>query len=154
MGRLTLHSNINIVQLGRSIGNLAHITADIHAVAIISLNPRLIKIYHAQAANFLANGKQQLDITMRYAILLQRAHRLEHTGHAYLVVTAQGSGAIAIKHAVLAHHLGAGGGCYGVHMRFKKQRGCIGHSALHIGPHIAAGAASFFVGLVHHGLQA
>ena len=154
MGSLTLDGYVNIVQLRCGIGNFARCTADIHAIAVISLNPALVHAYYAQTADFLADGKAQLHVAVSYAILLQCAHRLQHSGNANLVVTAQSCGSVAVQHAILTDNLGAGCRCYGIHVRFEQQLRSIRHSALYIGPYIAAGTAGFLVRLIHLRLQA
>ena len=154
MGSLALDGYINIVQLRCSVGNFARCAADIHAIAVISLNPALVHVYYAQAADFLADGKAQLHVTVSYAVLFKCTYRLQHGSNANLVVTAQSCGAVAIQNAVFANNLGAGCRCYGIHVRFEQQLRSIRHGALYIGPHIAAGTAGFFVRLIHLRLQA
>ena len=153
MGSLALNGYVNIVQLRCSVGNFTRCTADIHAIAVISLNPALVHAYYAQAADFLADGKAQLHVAVSYAILLKCAYRLQHGSNANLVITAQSCGTVAVQHAVLADNLSACCRCYGIHVRFEQQLRSIRHSALYIGPHITAGTAGFFVCLIHLRLQ-
>ena len=153
MGSLALDGYINIVQLRCSVGNFTRCTADIHAIAVIGLNPALVHVDYAQTADFLADGKAQLHVAVSYAVLFKCAHRLQHGSNANLVVTAQGCSAVAVQHAILADNLGAGCRCYGIHVRFEQQLRSIRHGSLYIGPHIAAGAACFFVRLIHLRLQ-
>ena len=153
MSRLALDGYINIVQLRCSIGDFAWVAADIHAIAIISLNPGFVEINYAQAANLLADGEAQLHIAMRHAVLLQRADSLQHSSNANLVVTAKRGRAIAVEHAVLADNLRARRRRYRVHVCLEEQARCVRNVALHIRPNVAAVAAGLFVGLVHLRLQ-
>ena len=154
MGALAFHRQLQVNGFGGRVEDGPGMTAAVHTVACIRLNPRGVHVADAITACLFRNGKADLDIPVGQIVFDNALYGFQHRRHTAFIVAAQGGSAIGIQHAVLFYDMGSRGGRYAVHVGFKKQPLCPRHVSFQESPNVSRSAAALLPGPVNLRFQA